>query len=120
RDGRTAPDTITAALEYNDRLTMTFEGTLLPSSGGAGSVGVVFYGTGGRLEMLGKPAFTPLGQQPQTMEWQRPELPQGVTDSDTYLHVRNFLDCARSRKQPNGDVLIGHRSAAACHLATLA
>jgi hypothetical protein len=26
----------------------------------------------------------------------------------------------RSRKQPNGDVRIGHRSAAACHLATQA
>lgn len=120
RDGRTAPDTITAALEYNERLTVTFEGTLVPSSGGVGSVGVVFYGTGGRLEMLGKPAFIPLNQPSQAIEWQRPELPQGATDADTFLHVRNFVDCVRSRKQPNGDVLIGHRSAMACHLATQA
>jgi predicted dehydrogenase len=120
RDGRTAPDTITAALEYNEHLTITFEGTLLPSSGGAGSVGGIFYGTGGRLEMLGKPVFVPLNQPAQAIEWQRPELPQGVTDADTFLHVRNFVDCVRSRKQPNGDVFIGHRSAMACHLATQA
>ena len=30
----------------------------------------------------------------------------------TIDHVENFLDCCRSRKLPNGDVYIGHRSAA--------
>lgn len=28
----------------------------------------------------------------------------------TALHARNFLDCVRSRKRPNADVEIGHRS----------
>ena len=28
-------------------------------------------------------------------------------------HVQNFLDCLKSRKLPNGDVLVGHRSAQA-------
>jgi hypothetical protein len=35
-------------------------------------------------------------------------------------HIQNFLDCVRSRKMPNGDVLIGHRSAQASHLGNLA
>ena len=34
--------------------------------------------------------------------------------------MQNFLDCVRSRKLPNGDVLIGHRSAQASHLGNLA
>ena len=34
-------------------------------------------------------------------------------------HVQNFLDCCRSRKMPNGDVAIGHRSAIAAHLGNL-
>jgi hypothetical protein len=34
-------------------------------------------------------------------------------------HIQNFLDCVKSRKLPNGDVLIGHRSAQASHLGTL-
>jgi len=32
----------------------------------------------------------------------------------------NFLECVRSRKLPNGDVLIGHRSAQASHLGNIA
>jgi hypothetical protein len=38
----------------------------------------------------------------------------------TVHHVNNFLDCCRTRKLPNGDVLIGHRSAQASHLGNLA
>ena len=35
-------------------------------------------------------------------------------------HVaKNFLECVRSRKLPNGDVLIGHRSAQASHLGNI-
>jgi hypothetical protein len=41
---------------------------------------------------------------------------EGRLDS---FHVQNFLDCMQSRKLPNADVAIGHRSAQACHLATL-
>lgn len=38
----------------------------------------------------------------------------------TLDHVKNFLDCVRSRKLPNADVLIGHRSAQASHLGNIA
>ena len=38
----------------------------------------------------------------------------------TVHHVNNFIDCVRSRKLPNGDVLIGHRSAQASRLGNLA
>ena len=38
----------------------------------------------------------------------------------TLDHVANFLDCVKSRQKPNGDVLIGHRSAQASHLGNLA
>jgi predicted dehydrogenase len=35
-------------------------------------------------------------------------------------HMRNFLDCVRSRKLPVADVEIGHRSASLCHLGVIA
>ena len=35
------------------------------------------------------------------------------------LHERNFLDCIKSRKRPNGDIEDGHRATTACHLANL-
>jgi predicted dehydrogenase len=34
-------------------------------------------------------------------------------------HVRNFLDCVKSRKQPRSDLESGHRVATACHLANI-
>ena len=35
------------------------------------------------------------------------------------LHVRNFLDCVKSRKEPASDLESGHRVATVCHLANL-
>jgi predicted dehydrogenase len=35
-------------------------------------------------------------------------------------HVRNFLDCVKSRKRPNADVEEGHLSAILCHLGNIA
>lgn len=36
------------------------------------------------------------------------------------LHVRNFLDCLRTRKRPVSDVEVGHESVSVCHLANIA
>jgi predicted dehydrogenase len=35
-------------------------------------------------------------------------------------HMRNFLDCVKSRQRPNGDVEEGHRTAMMCHLGNIA
>jgi predicted dehydrogenase len=34
-------------------------------------------------------------------------------------HVRNFLDCMKSRARPNGDILEGHLTAVMCHLGNI-
>jgi predicted dehydrogenase len=34
-------------------------------------------------------------------------------------HARNFLECIKSRKQPNSDLESGHRVATVCHLANI-
>jgi predicted dehydrogenase len=44
--------------------------------------------------------------------------PATASDADeTQLHMQNFLDCVRSRKQPNCPFEIGFRSAIACQMA---
>ena len=50
------------------------------------------------------------------------ELLRGVdvAESDEADHMRNFLDCVRSRKRPNADVEIGQRSVTVAHLANIA
>ena len=35
-------------------------------------------------------------------------------------HTANWLECVKSRKAPNADVAIGHRSATVCHLGNIA
>lgn len=46
------------------------------------------------------------------------ELMKGLPKGDT--HVRNWLDCIKSRAKPNADCEIGHRSATVCHLGNIA
>jgi hypothetical protein len=35
------------------------------------------------------------------------------------MHVRNFLDCVKSRNRPNADIEEGHLSAVMCHLGNI-
>jgi hypothetical protein len=87
------------------------EATLSPAITGQG---VEICGTEGKLYIDRRLfEFTPAGRGAQ---------PVVVTsDGDqTIHHVANFLECCRSRKLPNGDVLIGHRSAQASHLGNIA
>jgi len=34
-------------------------------------------------------------------------------------HLKNFFECMRTRKRPNADVEIGHRSNSVCHLVNI-
>ncbi len=111
KDGRTAPDTINVLLEYPGEWTATFEATLVPGIIGAA---VEMCGTQGRL-WIDRSRYeyysTEKGAQPVIVK----------ADGDqTIHHVNNFIECCRSRKLPNGDVLIGHRSAQAAHLGNIA
>jgi len=111
KDGRDAPDTICAHLEYPGEWTATFEATLVPSIKGAA---FELCGTEGRLWISrGQYEFTPAGRGA------KPVIVKARTDL-TQEHVQNFLDCVKSRQRPNGDVYVGHRSAQASHLANIA
>ena len=111
KDGRTAPDTINVLLEYPSEFTATFEATLVP---GITVYGIEFCGTLGRLLIDREHyMFTPVGRNAQ------PVTVRAASNIDQD-HMQNFLDCVKSRKNPNGDVLIGHRSAQASHLGNIA
>jgi len=110
KDGRTAPDTINVLLEYPKDLTATFEATLAPGITGEG---IEFCGTEGKLYIdRNHYTFTPRGRNAKPID-----VPKSSNiDMD---HVENFIECVKSRKLPNGDVLIGHRSAQASHLGNI-
>ena len=128
KQDRTAPDTINVLLEYPAPFTATFEATLAPGIKGEG---IEFCGTQGRLwisrgrfEYYPVPASAtaaaaPAGRGAGPNAGPEPIVVQasGSLDRD---HMQNFLDCIVSRKIPNGDVLVGHRSAQASHLGNIA
>jgi predicted dehydrogenase len=110
-DGRTAPDTINVLLEYPGRWSATFDATLVPGARGAA---IEFMGTEGRLEISRNGyTYSPRGRDAQPVTRQ-------TTEDLTLSHVKNFLECIKSRKTPNSDVVSGHRSALASHLGKIA
>jgi predicted dehydrogenase len=110
KDGRTAPDTINVLLEYPSDYTATFEATLVPGITGNG---IEFCGSQGKLLIdRQRYEFRPVGRNAE------PITVKATTNIDQE-HMQNFLDCVKSRNKPNGDVLIGHRSAQASHLGNI-
>jgi predicted dehydrogenase len=91
-----------------------------------GRAGLVFHGTKGTLDVA-RSGFT---IRPETWTGDDPSGPAakrapaiaaheakgGNLDEQ---HVRNFLDCVKSRQRPNADVEDGHLSAVLCHLGNL-
>ncbi len=150
KDGRTAPDTINILLEYPSEFNATFEATLAPGITGeavefCGTEGRLWISRGkfefyeprrfGPPPGAAKPGAPPLDpmaafekmspaeQRALIAKFQAPQTPVATVAAYSNLdrdHIENFLECVKSRKLPNGDVLIGHRSAQASHLGTMA
>jgi predicted dehydrogenase len=94
-DGRTAPDTCNALFEFEAGFSVLFQSNAYNTPT---EYGVTFYGDKGRLFVnRNRYEFLAAGRN-QTPIVQR--IPGDITDD----HVRNFLDCCKSRKLPNGDV----------------
>ncbi len=118
KDGRTAPDTINVLLQYPGpkEFTATFEATLAPGITGDA---IEMCGTNGRLWIdRSRYEYYPLHAK-EPAEVVKAEVMPGISDSLTQSHVNNFVECVKSRRLPNGDVLIGHRSAQASHLGNI-
>ncbi|NUM99854.1 MAG: Gfo/Idh/MocA family oxidoreductase [Bryobacteraceae bacterium] len=93
-DGRTAPDTCNALFEY-DGFSVLFQSNVY-----RGEYGITFHGDQGRLFVnRNRYEFTPAGKGVQPVVR---EIPGDITAD----HVRNFLDCCKSRKLPAADAAI--------------
>jgi predicted dehydrogenase len=111
-DGRDTPDNINLALEYPEKLNVTFEATLTDMIP-AGAADIVFMGSGGRLSIFRYGyKFLPSQENAQVGE-----ISSGSTED---FHMANWLECMRSRKEPNANVVDGHYGAMACHIGNIA
>jgi predicted dehydrogenase len=97
-------------------------GTLLkleePGKNSHSQLGGVFVGSEGRIQILrgNYIASTPeLGAG--TNKDAPPPTPEGK--GEDVFHLRNFLDCMRTREKPNADVETAHRATSVCHLVNI-
>jgi len=113
------PDTFCAMFEYPG-FTSTW--TLTYTSSFQNGWGIVFQGQKGTLELC-EQGYRLYAEPWVGSRWDRPQaakekLPGGVTQ--TGPHIRNFLDCVRTRQQPNAPIEIGHQAVRSLHLANIA
>jgi len=82
--------------EYPD-MTVSFQSVIV---GNPLPYGVTFYGEKGKLYTnRNRYVFTPAEKREKPVQ---KDFPKDITAD----HVRNFLDCCKSRKLPNGDVAL--------------
>jgi predicted dehydrogenase len=121
-DDRTVPDTMEAAFEFSSGRLAIF-GQYEASGAPALKRGEIeLRGTQGTM-YIDERSFEIVperGGQFQDTKPRMARLERSSSEVDlTVLHARNFLDCMRSRKEPNADVEIGHRSTTMSLLANI-
>ncbi len=128
KDGRDTPDTQLAMFEY-DELTLTLEASLwTPYMKKTPSIvrdsdklpNWPFSST--KVEVLGTEGFMYFGRHGGG--WEAYNAAGDLVHSEygrqaDKEHQDNFIDCVRSRKRPNADVEIGHRTVLLCHMANI-
>jgi predicted dehydrogenase len=109
KDGRDAPDTFSLTLEYRGPMLVTFDSAGLPYMP---EDAIEIGGTKGRLLVNRRTlVFRPAEDKAP------PQVLETINRDITIDHVQNFLDCVRTRKQPNCDAWHGHRGTQVAHLA---
>ncbi len=137
RDGRTNFDTLTAVFDYGPLEDATRGFQVVYSSrfsNSAGGVKEIYYSNGGELNLdtgqvspnggLAKADADAMGLPPNllaplTLPGEGPAATAANTGVDrmTSAHMRNWLECVRSRQQPNAPVEAGYQHAIACIMA---
>ena len=143
KDNCETPDVQDVLLEY-DRFTVYCQWRECAASAANASMGAVrFCGTRGTMQLTrdffeiipdkkenpinvvgrifgGHPVGGPQVAPEEPGLWTEPVRDEETTWAEQYVgHVRNFLDCVKSRKQPIADLESSHRVATACHLANI-
>jgi predicted dehydrogenase len=143
-DGGEVPDVLQVTYEYSG-FTLSYEACNLNEHGLGGRTpgmayynardkedrpnGEAFYGTNGALfsDRIGFEIYPELKPAPlqnpverQIPSGYRMERRQVAAVDATASHVRNFIECVKSRQKPLADVEIGHRSTTVAHLGNIA
>jgi predicted dehydrogenase len=113
------PDTITAAFEYPNNFSVTFTGAL---NTGIDDGGIEFRGTQATLKIdrTRLAVYTEGMKSAPDTQAPQPEIFMRSEGDGTYNNVKNFLDCMRSRKEPNANIHVGFEAARASWIGNIA
>lgn len=121
KDGREVPDTIAVTLDFPNDLVVTWQSTFNNKRYGLGERLLGTHGTVERLmgstDMVTGRSVSSWHYYPETVN--RPDGQVIEGQSADQSHMANFLDCVRSRKQPNAPVDLGYKTAVAAHMANI-
>jgi len=139
QDGRENPDTMTAVFDYgpennpNEGFQVVYSSRFTNSEGGTKEI---YYSNAGTLNLktnmitpdggLGERHASAMGMEPNLLEEQELKGEQVVTsantgsDNTTSKHMRNWMDCVRSRKEPHAPVQVGYNHSVANLMTTQA
>lgn len=121
KDGREVPDTIAVTLDFPNDIVVTWQSTFSNSHYGLGER---FLGSHGTIERWQGATDMVAGKSKNGIRYypEKANHSDGVAmDGQTadVSHMANFIECVRSRNEPNAHVEIGYRSAVAAHMANL-
>jgi predicted dehydrogenase len=114
-----APDTVNATIEFPNNFMAAYLGTYVSR---VDDGGLEFRGEKGTLKVdRARLAFyrddAAYAAGTQTPE---PDIFVRSSGDGTMTHLQNWLDCIRSRKQPNAHIRVAHESARTSHIANAA
>jgi predicted dehydrogenase len=139
KDGRQNADTLTAVFDYGPLDDPKTGFQVVYSSrmhNSAGDVKEYYFSNGGKLDLdknvvtaeggLSQGSAAEMGMKANLLA--EFKLPREAADTSvntggdpmTFAHVRNWMECVRSRKTPHADVTAGYRHAIACVMTTAA
>ncbi len=108
-DDRQTPDTQIVTYEFPQN-AIVWEHRMWSKHGQEGNgFGIAFYGDKGTL-IIGSDGWRVEDGEKAGGEGRDPQN----------AHVANFLDCIKTRKAPNAEIEIGHKSTRLCHLGNIA
>jgi predicted dehydrogenase len=126
QDNAETPDTLQVTYEYdNPKFVCVYENRWDNGNSMYGKgYGIEFHGTDGTLfvDRSGFQVYPEHRDNPRgggSVD-RMPEMKMNSVNNSHFDHVRNFLDCVKSRKRPISDIEIGHRSTSACLLGNVA
>ncbi len=122
QDNADTPDTLQVTYEYPGFVCVYENRWDNGNSMYKRGYGIEFHGTDGTL-FLDRGGFQVFPETRHNGEKESDRTPAMMMDSvnnEHADHVRNFLDCVKSRRRPTSDIEIGHRSTSACLLGNVA